>query len=147
MRPKKKVLLVGESEDSLSVLKYLLWTNGYEVNSATSSADAMGRLILLDFELLLCELPLAGVEELLAQARNLNPAMHAMAIGEISAEIAASLRADVIYQNRSFKNQPSPAEILDRVKVLTARKRGPLSTRNPPLHEPLIVAAEIRKIA
>jgi DNA-binding response OmpR family regulator len=126
MRPKKKILLVGASEDRLSVLKYLLRTNGYAVIDAASSKDALEQLILLDVDLLLCELPLAGVEEMLLQGHNLNPAMHAMAIGEISAEIAASLHADVIYQNRPFKNQPSPAEILDRVKVLTRRKRGPL---------------------
>jgi DNA-binding response OmpR family regulator len=147
MRPKKKILLVGATEDRLSVLKYLLWINGYAVIGAAASKDALERLILLDYDLLLCELPLAGVEDLLIQGRNLNPSMHALAIGEISAEIAASLCADIIYQNRPFKNQPSPAEILDRVKVMTARKRGPLSRRKPPLHEPLIVAAETERIA
>ena len=149
MRPKKKILLVCASDDRLSDLKYMLWVNKYEVFGETSTSDALELLRDLTVDLLLCELPLPGVEDLLAQAQALNSSMRSLMMGNITAEIAAGLFADVIYQARPFKAPPSSAELLERIKVLCARKRGPISTRKPPQHEPLIVcaAADSRQLA
>ena len=42
MRPKKIILCVDDNEQELSVLKFMLATNGYRVVSATNGQDAIG---------------------------------------------------------------------------------------------------------
>jgi two-component system response regulator CpxR len=142
MRPKKKILLVGASEDRLSILKFMLSTNRFAVSSAATTAEALAQIGERSFELLLCMLPLAGVEELLIQAHALDSSIHSLVIGEVSAEIAAVLLADVIYQNRPRGQRPSHTELLERVKVLTARKRGPRSVRKPIQSATVILSAD-----
>ena len=41
MRPKKIILCVDDNEQDLSVLKFMLSTNGYRVVSANNGADAI----------------------------------------------------------------------------------------------------------
>jgi hypothetical protein len=42
MRPKKIILCVDDNEQELSVLKFMLATNGYRVVSATNGQEAIG---------------------------------------------------------------------------------------------------------
>jgi CheY-like chemotaxis protein len=42
MRPKKVILCVDDNEQELSVLKFMLATNGYRVVSATNGREAIG---------------------------------------------------------------------------------------------------------
>src|SRR5208283_5976711 len=56
MRPKKVILCVDDNEQELSVLKFMLATNGYRVVSATNGQEAIGvfadiavDLVLADF--------------------------------------------------------------------------------------------------
>src|SRR5581483_11631756 len=42
MRPKKIILCVDDNEQELSVLKFMLATNGYRVVSASNGPDAIG---------------------------------------------------------------------------------------------------------
>jgi len=56
MRPKKVILCVDDNEQELSVLKFMLATNGYRVVSAVTGQEAIGifaetpvDLVLADF--------------------------------------------------------------------------------------------------
>jgi two-component system response regulator CpxR len=56
MRPKKVILCVDDNEQDLSVLKFMLSTNGYRVLAATNGAEAISifgdnlvDLVLADF--------------------------------------------------------------------------------------------------
>jgi len=56
MRPKKVILCVDDNEQELSVLKFMLATNGYRVVSALTGQEAIGifaenpvDLVLADF--------------------------------------------------------------------------------------------------
>src|ERR1035441_6912572 len=58
MRPKKIILCVDDNEQELSVLKFMLATNGYRVVSATNGRDAIDifsdtqvDLVLSDFSM------------------------------------------------------------------------------------------------
>ena len=42
MRPKKIILCVDDNEQELSVLKFMLSTNGYKVVSASNGQEAIG---------------------------------------------------------------------------------------------------------
>jgi CheY-like chemotaxis protein len=42
MRPKKVILCVDDNEQELSVLKFMLATNGYRVLSALNGQEAIG---------------------------------------------------------------------------------------------------------
>ena len=42
MRPKKVILCVDDNEQDLSVLKFMLATNGYKVLSAINGQEAIG---------------------------------------------------------------------------------------------------------
>ena len=42
MRPKKVILCVDDNEQELSVLKFMLATNGYRVVSACTGQEAIG---------------------------------------------------------------------------------------------------------
>jgi DNA-binding response OmpR family regulator len=126
MRPKKQILLVGSNEDRLGILAYMLQVNGFAVSRAFSSAEGVERLRQRRRDLLICDLPFDGAQSVLDAGRQANPFMHSMVLrGKLDAwegcadvEIVRGICAE---------------ELLDRVKVLCARKRGPKPYRIPPV--------------
>ncbi len=115
MRPKKRILIAGASEDRVGVLRFLFLNKGYAVQTAQTSAEAAGLLEAGGFELLLYDLPLPGVEQLLAEA-----GIPTIALCSGVKVAPDGLTADAVLW-RGF----SAAELVERVRVLTARKRGP----------------------
>ena len=74
MRPKKVILCVDDNEQDLSVLKFMLTTNGYRVLSATTGQEALGifqenliDLVLVDFAM-----PQMNGMDLLRECKRLN---------------------------------------------------------------------------
>jgi DNA-binding response OmpR family regulator len=126
MRPPKTILLVGADEDMVSRLKLVLWAYHYAVTSAASADAAIAEFRERQYELLFCLYPLAGVEQLLDQVRaSEHPAPSIVYAPELKA-YPAGIFADCIV----LSNCPR-AELLDRVKILSARKRGPRPLRKP----------------
>lgn len=125
MRPKKKIMLCGEDEKSLSVLRYLLLTNGFNV---TASPNAREALELLrqggQWDLLLLELPLAGIDELLLASRALAYSLSSIVVPGGLGKVPDEYNADLV-----FCVTPSSAELMERVKTALARKRGPKPAR------------------
>ena len=126
MRPKKFILCVDDNEQQLSVRKFLLETRGYRVLTATSSKHALE--IVLNtlpgaLDLLLCDLIMPEMDgnELVRRVKQLHPSLPAMIVsGTVNAFDRASA-ADVFLP----KGACSPVEMLERIRVLVARKRGP----------------------
>ena len=58
MRPKKIILCIDDNELELSVLKFMLATNGYRVVSATSGQEAIGIFAETAVDLVLADLGL-----------------------------------------------------------------------------------------
>ena len=126
MRPKKTILCVDDNEQVLSVRTFLLETRGYRVLTALSPHDALGLIeqaVPGTIDLLLCDLlmPQMDGNELVRRAKLLHPCLPAMIIsGTVNAFERAGC-ADIFLP----KGASSPAEMMERIRVLVARRRGP----------------------
>jgi two-component system, OmpR family, response regulator CpxR len=143
MRPKKSILCVDDNEQVLSVRKFLLETRGYRVIAVESAQMAL-ELIMHSvpgtFDLLLSDLimPQMDGNELVRRAKQYHPGLPAMIVsGTVNAFDRASA-ADVFLP----KGACSPVEVLERVRVLVARKRGPKKAVAPAM-VPAAVAAPV----
>uniref|UniRef100_E6QL18 Response regulator receiver protein n=1 Tax=mine drainage metagenome TaxID=410659 RepID=E6QL18_9ZZZZ len=129
MRPKKIILCVDNNERTLSVRKFLLETRGFRVLTASTARDAIAAFTGQTIDLALVELKL--------------PQMDGNALvghlKEISSEVPMILVSDSVrageqaHQADAFlgKGNCSPAEIIERIRVMSARKRGPRKAAQP----------------
>ena len=126
MRPKKTILSVDDNETTLSVRTFLLETRGYRVIAVTSPHEAIeyiasaapGTLDLLLSDLIM---PLMDGNELVRRAKQLHPTLPAMIVSGTVTAYERAGRADVFLP----KGAATPVELLERVRILVARKRGP----------------------
>lgn len=126
MRPKKTILCVDDNETILSVRTFLLETRGYRVISLPNPQDALDAIansLPGSIDLLLCDLlmPQMDGNELVRRAKQLHPTLPAMIVSGTVTAFDRAGRADVFLP----KGACSPAEMLERIRVLVARKRGP----------------------
>ncbi len=126
MRPKKVILCVDDNEQVLSVRTFLLETRGYRVLSVSTSEEALDHLraaVPGTIDLLLCDLlmPQMDGNELVRRAKQLHPGLPAMIVSGTVNAADRALHADVFLP----KGACSPAEMIERIRVLVARKRGP----------------------
>ena len=126
LRPKKTILCVDDNEQALSVRTFLLETRGYRVIPALSPHHALevveqsapGSLDLLLSDL---NMPQMDGNELVRRAKQLQPALPAMIVSGTMGSSERACCADVFLP----KGANSPAEMIERIRVLVARKRGP----------------------
>jgi len=126
LRPKKTILCVDDNEQALSVRTFLLETRGYRVIAALSPHQALevveqsapGSLDLLLSDL---NMPQMDGNELVRRAKQLQPALPAMIVSGTTGSTERACCADVFLP----KGASSPAEMIERIRVLVARKRGP----------------------
>ena len=122
MRPKKVILCVNESEQELSILKFLLQTHGYKVLSALSGQEAIGIFSKTQIDLVLASygMPHMNGGQLVDRLKSIAPHVPMMLLGD--PQNAGQIHvADAMVAK---KNCP-PLELLERIKVMSARKRGP----------------------
>jgi DNA-binding response OmpR family regulator len=122
MRPRKRILLAGESEERLSILRFVLDTRGYRVTLALTAEAAKEILRETAFDLLIVDLPLAGAGALIDQAHTLDYPLSALVIAAKHTYISdMEIFADgVMLRDRDHTC------LLERIKVRIARKRGPI---------------------
>jgi CheY-like chemotaxis protein len=126
MRPKKIILCVDDNEQTLSIRKFLLETRGYRVLSTTSAHEALeiiasyapGELSLLLTDLIMPQMD--GVE-LIKRVREMGIGLPTLMVSGTVTAFERGSGADVFLP----KGACSPVELLERVRVLVARKRGP----------------------
>jgi two-component system response regulator CpxR len=126
MRPKKTILCVDDNEQVLSVRCFLLETRGYRVIAAQTAQEALEvleRSAPGSLDLVLCDLlmPQMDGNELVRRAKQLHPGLPAMIVSGTVNTFDRALHADVFLP----KGASSPAEMIERIRVLVARKRGP----------------------
>jgi two-component system response regulator CpxR len=126
MRPKKTILCVDDNEQVLSVRTFLLETRGYRivaVSSAQEALEVLERSLPGTVDLVLCDLlmPQMDGNELVRRAKQLHPGLPAMIVSGTVNAFDRALHADVFLP----KGASSPAEMIERIRVLVARKRGP----------------------
>ncbi len=126
MRPKKIILCVDSNENVLSVRTFLLETRGYRVIPASTpqaALETVAQSVPGALDLLLCDLLLPGMDgnELVRRAKQLRPTLPALMVSGTATAADRGYAADVFLPKAAC----SPAELIERVRILVARKRGP----------------------
>ncbi len=141
MRPKKVILCVDDNEQTLAVRKFLLETRGYRVISARDGATAIEILEQGGIDLVLGDLlmPQMDGNEMVRRMKQLSPEVPMILISGTVKSFERANRADAFLP----KGASSPVELLERIRVMIARKRGPKkSVRRPAYQEPVAQAAQ-----
>ena len=141
MRPKKTILCVDDNETVLSVRKFLLETRGYRVLAVATAQEALEileRTLPGSIDLLLTDLLLPQMDgnDLVRRARHVHPALPTMIVSGTVTSLDRGHAADAFLP----KGASSAAELLERVRVLVARKRGPKKQIRPmaePMQHPM----------
>ena len=142
MRPKKVILCVDDNEQSLSIRTFLLETRGYRVLTATNAQQALEileRTVPGTMDLLIADLLLPGMDgnELVRRAKQMHPLLPALIVSGTVAALDRALAADAFLP----KGASSAAELLERIRVLVARKRGPKKQVPAPQLQPASASA------
>ncbi len=127
MKPKRTILCVDDNEQSLSVRKILLETRGYRVAACTNGQDALDRFKKGDIDLVLTDLIMPGVDgcKLIEQVKAISPQTPAVLVSGKVRIYDRDMQADVFLP----KGMYAPAELLERIRLLLVRKRGPRRAR------------------
>ena len=124
MKPKKTILCVDDNEQYLSIRKVLLETRGYHVIACSCGVQALEAFRGGGVDLVLTDLVMTGGidgAQLIEQIKTLSPQTPAVLIsGRVKIYEHDSL-ADVFLPKGMYE----PAELLERIRLLLVRKRGP----------------------
>ena len=123
MKPKRTILCVDDNEQSLSHRKIMLETRGYRVASFNRGEDAFERFLLGGVDLVIADMAMPGLDgpQLIARIKEASPQIPAILISSKVRIYNHDSRADVFLS----KGMYSPADLLEKVRVLLIRKRGP----------------------
>jgi two-component system response regulator CpxR len=123
MRPKKTILCVDDNEQALSVRKFLLETRGYRVLTAGSGERALELFREGGIDLVLSDLvmPYMDGNELVRRMKEMAPDVPTILLSGTVKAFDRANRADAFLP----KGACSPVELLERVRIMVARKRGP----------------------
>ena len=126
MRPRKTIVCVEDNEQVLSVRKFLLETRGYRVLAMASGSEALEYLrgaMPGSVDLLLADLimPQMDGNELVRRAKQIHPALPTLLVSGTVSNFDRAAAADAFLP----KGACTPAEMLDRIRILVTRKRGP----------------------
>lgn len=143
MKPKRTILCVDDNEQSLSIRKVLLETRGYRVLAFTDAKQALERFALGGVDLVLTDLVMPGVDgsKLIQGVKNLSPETPAILVSGTVKIYEHESSADLFLA----KGMYMPAELLERIRVMLVRKRGPkrshFRTQGPPQNPALSCSA------
>lgn len=131
MRPRKIILCVDANEQSLAVRKFLLETRGYRVVTAGSAHEAIeifghGGIDMVIGDLLL---PRMDGNEMVLRMKELAPEIPMMLVSGTVKDFSRACHADAFLP----KGACTPVELIERIRVMIARKRGPKKAVARPL--------------
>jgi len=123
MRPKKVILCVDDNEQELSVLKFMLATNGYRVVSATSGQEAITVFAGTSVDLVLTDyaMPQMDGNQLVDRLKQIAPHVPMILLGDLQKMSGEIHAADALLAKKNCSTQ----ELLERIRLMSARKRGP----------------------
>jgi len=123
MRPKKIILCVDDNEQELSVLKFMLSTNGYRVMSASNGRDAIDIFADTAVDLVLSDyaMPQMNGDQLVHRLKQIASHVPMILLGDPQRMGDHLHGADALLAKKTCSSQ----ELLERIKVMSARKRGP----------------------
>ena len=140
MRPKKVILCVDDNEQDLSVLKFMLSTNGYRVLAATTGQEAIAMFgdHLVDLVLTDSSMPQMTGDQLIRRLKQLAAHVPMVLMGDPQKMDGQIHVADAFVSKKNC----TPMELLECIKQKSARKRGPRKgMQRPPQSVDLAVAS------
>jgi DNA-binding response OmpR family regulator len=134
MKPKRTILCVDDNEQSLSIRKVLLETRGYRVCACTRAEDALEVFRKGGVDLVLTDLVMPGFDgsRLIQEIKAISPETPAILLSGKIRIYDRDTQADVFLP----KGMYAPAELLERIRLLLIRKRGP---KRSPVRQPQAV--------
>ncbi len=123
MRPKKTILCVDDNEQALSVRKFMLETRGYRILASLVPEEAIELFRQGGIDLVLSDLTMPRMDgnELARRMKEITPEVPILLIsGSVKAYERATC-GDCFLP----KGACSPLDVLERVRMMLARKRGP----------------------
>jgi two-component system, OmpR family, response regulator CpxR len=123
MKPKRTILCVDDNEQSLSIRKVMLETRGYRVITCGSGEEALERFKEGGVDLVLTDLVMPGVDgsKLIEAIKSLSPQTPAILLSGKVRIYDRDTKADIFLP----KGMYAPVELLERIRLLLVRKRGP----------------------
>jgi CheY-like chemotaxis protein len=130
MKPKRTVLCVDDNEQSLSHRKIMLETRGYRVVSCSRGEDALERFKQGGIDLVLTDMTMPGLDgpQLIAAIKSMSPQTPAIMVSSKIRVYDQQSQADVFLA----KGMYAPADLLERIRQLLVRKRGPKRMQQRP---------------
>jgi DNA-binding response OmpR family regulator len=123
MKPKRTILCVDDDERSLSIRKVLLETRGYRVLTCSDPQCAVEVMQRGGVDLLLTDLMMPKINgvTLINQLKAISPETPALLFSGSANSCIEEHLADAWLPKGEF----APMELLERIRVLLIRKRGP----------------------
>jgi len=123
MKPKRTILCVDDNEQCLSIRKVMLETRGYRVITCTNGTDALERFKKGGVDLVLSDLLMPGVDgsRLVEEIKGMSPQTPVILTSSKAKIYTHETRADAFLS----KGMCAPAELLEKIRLLLVRKRGP----------------------
>jgi len=134
MRPKKVILCVDDNEQALSVRKFLLETRGYRVLTSLVPEEALERFRRGGIDLVLSDLNMPRMDgnDLARRMKEVAPEVPILLMSGCVKAFDRATCADYFLP----KGACSPLDVLDRVRMMLARKRGPKKAAFPNVRNP-----------
>ncbi len=123
MKPKRTILCVDDNEQALSIRKVMLETRGYRVLTSTTARQALELFEHGSVDLVLTDLVMPDMDGtvLVDKIKDLSPHTPTVLFSGKIKVYERDTRADVFLP----KGMYAPVELLERLRVLLIRKRGP----------------------
>ena len=123
MKPKKTILCVDDNEQALSIRKVMLETRGYRVLACNGGAMALETFRRGGVDLVITDLIMPGLDgsRLIEEIKGLSPQTPVVLISGRVKVYERDTLADIFLSKGMYE----PAELLERIRLLLVRKRGP----------------------
>jgi two-component system, OmpR family, response regulator CpxR len=134
MKPKRTILCVDENEQSLSIRKVLLETRGYRVRACTRGPEALELFQKGGMDLVLADLAVQEMDggTLVERIKEISPQTPAILLSSKARIYDRDTHADLFLA----KGMYDPAELLEHIRILLIRKRGPKRAQTRPQERP-----------
>jgi two-component system, OmpR family, response regulator CpxR len=134
LRPKKTILCVDDNEQVLAVRKFMLETRGYRVVTAQGAADALEMFRSGGIDLVLSDLimPQMDGNEMVRRMKDITSDVPMILVSGTVKDFDRASHADAFLP----KGASTPVEVLERIRVMIARKRGPKKAMLRPVFAP-----------
>jgi len=123
MRPKKTILCIDDNEQALSVRKFMLETRGYRVLGSLVPEEGLDIFHQGGIDLVISDLhmPRMDGDELARRMKELAPEVPILLVSGCVKAYDRATHGDCFLP----KGACSPLEMLEKVRMMLARKRGP----------------------